>query len=87
MGEYCTFACVFGALLRGRGSPAPRPAAARDNEFTELQGDRPWLLKVRLGVLPGELEQHRVVEELVDRDVFAQALAAPRLDLVRGGWG
>lgn len=28
-------------------------------------------------VLPGELEQHRVVEELVDRDVLGETLAPP----------
>ena len=73
--------CVFGALFLAVASrPPPRPAAAAHATSLQLQGDRPWLLKVRLGVLPGELEQHRVVEELVDRDVLAQALAAPRLD-------
>ena len=74
--------CVAGAFFsrpRRVARPPPTPAAAAPASL-QFQGDRPWLLKVRLGVLPGELEQHRVVEELVDRDVLAQALAAARLD-------
>ena len=31
-------------------------------------------------VLPGQFEQHRIVEELVDRDVFAEAFASASLD-------
>mmetsp|Transcript_63504 Transcript_63504/g.189221 ORF Transcript_63504/g.189221 Transcript_63504/m.189221 type:complete len:307 (-) Transcript_63504:2480-3400(-) len=42
--------------------------------------ERSEVALVHLGVLACELEQHRVVEELVDRDVLREALAAARLD-------
>mmetsp|Transcript_46784 Transcript_46784/g.113977 ORF Transcript_46784/g.113977 Transcript_46784/m.113977 type:complete len:213 (+) Transcript_46784:441-1079(+) len=35
---------------------------------------------LQVGVLPGELEEHRIVEELVDRHILRHALAPPRLD-------
>ena len=80
--------CVWCSFFCGGGPPPPPPTAAAAPN-TRLQsvkaiGRGSYVLKVRLGVLPGELEKHRVVEELVDRDVLAQALTAPRLDLGRG---
>ena len=75
--------------MAGRPRPPPTAAAAPNTRLQSVKaiGRGSYVLKVRLGVLPGELEKHRVVEELVDRDVLAQALTAPRLDLGRVGLG